>query len=123
MSASSRCLRRLGCWRAGACMRFEAEKAEIEKLFDEKPSAYTEDHFRLFHEFKQALNAGQIRAAERDASTPTGWRVNAWVKKGILLGFRMGVVVDMSIDPARQPWFDKATYPVKHFTAASGVRI
>ena len=41
-------------------------------------------------DFKNALNAGQMRAAEPDASTPTGWRVNAWVKKGILLGFRMG---------------------------------
>ena len=39
--------------------------------------------------------------------------MNGWVKKGILLGFRMGAVVDMSIDTTRQPWFDKATYPVK----------
>jgi 2,3,4,5-tetrahydropyridine-2,6-dicarboxylate N-succinyltransferase len=49
--------------------------------------------------------------------------VNGWVKKGILLGFRMGAVVDMSIDTARQPWFDKATYPVKSFSTGSGVRI
>jgi 2,3,4,5-tetrahydropyridine-2-carboxylate N-succinyltransferase len=49
--------------------------------------------------------------------------VNAWVKKGILLGLRMGSIVDMSIDPIRQPYFDKNTVPVKQFTAASGVRI
>ena len=49
--------------------------------------------------------------------------MNAWVKKGILLGFRMGGIVDMSVDPVRQPFFDKSTYPVKTFTALSGVRI
>ncbi len=98
-------------------------QAEIEKLFDEKPAAYTEDHFRLFQKFKDALNAGTIRAAEPDPQAKSGWRVNGWVKKGILLGFRMGAVVDMSIDATRQPFFDKATYPVKHFTAQSGIRI
>jgi 2,3,4,5-tetrahydropyridine-2-carboxylate N-succinyltransferase len=64
-----------------------------------------------------------VRAAEPDPSTRTGWRVNAWVKKGILLGFRMGGVIDMSVDSGRQPFFDKSTFPVKHFTAQSGVRI
>jgi len=98
-------------------------QADIEKLFDEKPQAYTEDHFRLFAEFKAALNAGAIRAAEPDAAAKSGWRVNGWVKKGILLGFRMGGVVDMSVDRTRQPFFDKATYPVKYFTPQSGVRI
>jgi 2,3,4,5-tetrahydropyridine-2-carboxylate N-succinyltransferase len=98
-------------------------QAEIEKLFDEKPGDYTEDHFHLFQEFKDALNAGTIRAAEPDPHAKSGWRVNGWVKKGILLGFRMGVVVDMSIDATRQPFYDKATYPVKRFTAQSGVRI
>jgi len=98
-------------------------QAEIEKLFDEKPAAYTEDHFRLFQKFKDALNAGTIRAAEPDPLATSGWRVNGWVKKGILLGFRMGAVVDMSIDATRQPFFDKASYPVKRFTAQSGVRI
>jgi 2,3,4,5-tetrahydropyridine-2-carboxylate N-succinyltransferase len=45
------------------------------------------------------------------------------VKKGILLGFRMGAVVDMSVNPTRQPWFDKATFPVQRFTADRGIRI
>ena len=49
--------------------------------------------------------------------------MNGWVKKGILVGFRLGGIVDMSIDPHRQPFFDKSTYPVKQFTPADGVRI
>ena len=98
-------------------------QAEIEQLFDQPPEAYTPEHFRLFHEFKDALNHGHIRAAEPDPSTSSGWRVNGWVKKGILLGFRMGGVVDMSVDTARQPFFDKSTYPVKRLSARSGVRV
>ena len=96
---------------------------EIEALFDNAPAAYSPAHFALFARFKAALNTGQARAAEPDASSPTGWRVNPWVKKGILLGFRMGAIVDMSVNAARQPFFDKATWPVKRLDAASGVRI
>lgn len=98
-------------------------QTDIEALFDQKPSNYTEEHFALFARFKEALNSGAVRAAEPDPSTKTGWRVNAWVKKGILLGFRMGGIVDMSVDATRQPFFDKATWPVKRITAASGVRV
>jgi len=96
---------------------------EIEQLFDDNPGRYAEEHLRLFQRFKDALNAGEIRAAEPDAARASGWRVNAWVKKGILLGFRIGTMVDMSIDASRQPFFDKSTYPVKKFSAESGVRI
>ena len=98
-------------------------QAEIERLFDDPPAAYTEAHLRLFAEFKEALNSGAVRAAEPDGSSSTGWRVNAWVKKGILLGFRMGSIVDMSIDASRQPFLDKSTYPVKKLNANSGVRV
>jgi len=98
-------------------------QAEIEKLFDDKPATYTQEHFHLFENFKRALNAGEIRAAEPDASAKTGWRVNTWVKKGILIGFRMGTVVDMSIDAGRQPWMDKSTFPVKQIASDQGVRI
>ncbi len=98
-------------------------QSEIETLFDSKPAAYTEDHFRLFYSLKEGLNRGEIRAAEPDPSAPTGWRVNGWIKKGILLGFRMGAIVDMSIDASRQPWFDKATYPVRRIAPDAGVRI
>ena len=95
----------------------------IEPLFDHPPAKYTDEHFRVFQAFKDALNRGEVRAAQPDASAKTGWRANAWVKKGILLGFRMGKIVDMSIDAARQPFFDKSTYPVKNMSADSGVRI
>src|SRR5207253_9730145 len=81
------------------------------------------EHFRLFRDFKAALNRGEIRAAQPDASTKSGWRVNAWVKKGILLGFRMGAIADMSIDASKQPFFDKSTYPARGFAASDGVRI
>lgn len=95
----------------------------IEALFDNPPASYLPEHFALFADFKRELNAGRIRAAEPDATQATGWRVNAWVKKGILLGFRLGGIVDMSIDPTRLPFLDKATYPVKTFTPADGIRI
>jgi 2,3,4,5-tetrahydropyridine-2-carboxylate N-succinyltransferase len=96
---------------------------KIESLFDNKPATYTEDDFRSFYDFKRALNSGEVRAAEPDSASESGWRVNGWVKKGILLGFRLGTIVDMSIDATRQPWLDKATYPVKSFTPDNGVRI
>lgn len=96
---------------------------EIEQLFDAPPPQYTEDHRRTFEGFKSALNRGEVRAAEPDAGSKTGWRVNAWVKKGILLGFRMGKVVDMSVDRERQPFFDKDTYPAKAVNLASQLRI
>jgi 2,3,4,5-tetrahydropyridine-2-carboxylate N-succinyltransferase len=99
------------------------QPSQIERLFDEPPAHYTEEHFRLFREFKDALNRGEIRAAEPDPAAKTGWRANAWVKKGILLGFRMGGVVDMSIDPKRQPFIDKSTYPVRAIAPADGIRI
>jgi 2,3,4,5-tetrahydropyridine-2-carboxylate N-succinyltransferase len=96
-------------------------QADIEKLFDEKPDRYTEEHFRLFEAFKAALNRGEARAAEPDLSAKSGWRVNAWVKKGVLLGFRMGKLVEMSAGPL--PFFDKSTYPLKRLDVADGVRI
>ncbi len=99
------------------------DSSAIENLFDNKPEKYTEEHFALFSDFKAALNEGAIRAAEPDAASSTGWRVNAWVKKGILLGFRIGGIVDMSINVGRQPFFDKSTYPVRRMTAQDGVRI
>src|SRR5437764_427965 len=95
----------------------------IEKLFDEAPKLYEEEHHRLFRDFKAALNRGEIRAAEPDPCAKSGWRVNAWVKKGILVDFRMGAIAYMSSDVAKQPFFDKSTYPVRSFSASDGVRI
>ena len=98
-------------------------QTEIEHLFDHKPPTYTAEHFDLFYQFKHKLNLGEVRAAQPDAFAKNGWRVTPWVKKGILLGFRMGAIVDMSIDRSRQPFFDKATYPVRQFSADDAVRI
>ena len=98
-------------------------QAEIETLFDSPPPQFTPEHLAIFTRFKEALNSGAVRAAEPDATSNTGWRVNAWVKKGILLGFRMGAIVDMSIDRVRQPFLDKSTYPAKQFSETSGIRI
>jgi 2,3,4,5-tetrahydropyridine-2-carboxylate N-succinyltransferase len=96
-------------------------QAEIEQLFDNKPAEYTGDHFRLFEQFRDALDQGRVRAAEPDAASRTGWRVNAWVKKGILLGFRMGGIVDMSVGDLT--FRDKHTYPLKRFDTQAAFRI
>ncbi|HKF41332.1 MAG TPA: 2,3,4,5-tetrahydropyridine-2,6-dicarboxylate N-succinyltransferase [Candidatus Acidoferrum sp.] len=98
-------------------------QSQIEALFDSPPSSYRKEHFELFQKFKTSLNRGEIRAAEPDGACGTGWRVNPWVKKGILLGFRMGTMEDMSIDVMRQPFFDKSTYPVRRLTMDDGVRL
>src|SRR5271169_4269951 len=98
-------------------------QSQIEALFETPPASFREEHFELFKTFKAGLNRGEIRSAEPDAAVSTGWRVNTWVKKGILLGFRMGTIVDMSIDARRQPFFDKSTYPVRAFTSSDCVRI
>jgi 2,3,4,5-tetrahydropyridine-2,6-dicarboxylate N-succinyltransferase len=98
-------------------------RAEIERLFDEQPEHYSESDHELFQRFKNALNSGEIRAAEPDGTSKSGWRVNAWVKKGILLGFRMGRVVEMCSEGAQQDFFDKSTFPLKNFSIDSGVRI
>jgi 2,3,4,5-tetrahydropyridine-2-carboxylate N-succinyltransferase len=89
----------------------------IEPLFDTAPE-------QAFTELLDALNAGLVRAAEPDPASHSGWRVNTWVKKGILLGFKLGKIVDMSVEGAgKLPFFDKHTYPVKPVVAGDGVRI
>lgn len=93
-------------------------REEIAALFAGPPAEYGREHHELFQRFKDALNRGEIRAAEPDPSSPSGWRVNAWVKQGILLGFRIGKIVDMS---AGLPFLDKDTYPLRK--PGEGVRI
>ena len=70
----------------------------IEELYACQTDQYGDEHFRAFDEFKSALNEGHVRAAESDPTSPTGWKVNTWVKKGILLGFRIGRVVEMHLE-------------------------
>jgi 2,3,4,5-tetrahydropyridine-2-carboxylate N-succinyltransferase len=98
--------------------------ARIEALVAEKDLAAHRDEARaIFAELRQALSDGLVRAAEPDASTPTGWRVNTWVKQGILLGFRSGGLVDVSADHGRWPFFDKDTLPLRRFTVSDNVRV
>jgi 2,3,4,5-tetrahydropyridine-2,6-dicarboxylate N-succinyltransferase len=88
-----------------------------------------------FHQLRDALEAGTLRAAEPDPTAPPlfggqTYRVNAWVKRGILLGFRIGVLTQMGaqtgqLSPSAQDlsFVDKDTYPIRRFTAEQGIRI
>ena len=97
----------------------------IERLYAEPPASYEPEHRELFGRFKEALNRGEIRAAEPDSASATGWRVNPWVKQGILAGFRMGEIVDMSVGggPGTLPFLDKSTYPPRPLDPKAGVRV
>ena len=97
--------------------------ATIDRLFETKTDTYGPEFHDAFLAFKAALNRGEARAAEPSPESPLGWKVNAWVKRGILLGFRIGAIVDMSADHGRMPFFDKSTYPLRKFDVSSGVRI
>jgi 2,3,4,5-tetrahydropyridine-2-carboxylate N-succinyltransferase len=72
---------------------------------------------------RDARSARTVPAAEPDAASPLGWRVNAWVKQGILLGFRFGETVDVSMDHGKWPFYDKDTLPMKRPGVAAGIRI
>ncbi len=74
-----------------------------------------------FLQLRTALETGELRAAEPDAASPTGWRVNAWVKRGILLGFRLGILAELP--GGGLSFVDKHTYPVRSFSVDDGVRI
>ncbi len=75
----------------------------------------------IFLQFRDALTQGKVRAAEPDPNSPTGWRVNAWVKQGILLGFRLGHLESMGGHDLS--FVDKSTFPARNFSPADGVRI
>ena len=95
----------------------------IESLFAQGPGADKADARAAFAELQAALGKGDVRAAEPDPKAASGWRVNAWVKQGILLGFRFGDTVDMSADHGRWPFYDKDTMPLKKPGLAAGIRI
>jgi 2,3,4,5-tetrahydropyridine-2,6-dicarboxylate N-succinyltransferase len=94
-------------------------REQIEKLSASRKKTFADEDFICFEQFKRSLARGEIRAAERAADGK--WRVNDWVKHGILLGFRMGNLVDMS--QGGKIFFDKHTYPLRPTTIAEGVRI
>ncbi|WP_035348752.1 2,3,4,5-tetrahydropyridine-2,6-dicarboxylate N-succinyltransferase [Edaphobacter aggregans] len=98
-------------------------QGKIEHWFAQGAEAIgNKDAEAAFYELRRALEAGTLRSAEPDASMPLGWRVNAWVKRGILLGFRLGQMVEMGC-PDGFRFVDKATYPARRFGAADGVRV
>ena len=97
--------------------------ADIESLAAAGAEANRDAARAAFARLRAQLSAGEVRAAEPDPSAPTGWRVNTWVKKGILLGFRFGDTTDMSADHGRWPFFDKDTLPLKRFNGQTAVRV
>ncbi len=107
----------------------------IEELYASRDSS-PEDCLQAFEELKTGLNEGTIRAAEPHPAAPTGWRVNAWVKKGILLGFRIGHTVEMSLRTCAHladeaagtldagfQFRDKRTYPLQCLPAERNIRV
>jgi 2,3,4,5-tetrahydropyridine-2-carboxylate N-succinyltransferase len=100
----------------------EPLQSEIERHFAAGAAA-TEDPAAMaaFLALRSALESGAVRAASPDADAATGWRVNAWVKQGILLGFRLGALEEFP-SPCLS-FVDKHTFPVRRLGVADGVRI
>ncbi len=97
-----------------------ALREKIELLYDkDNQSIDRKEGLQAFNELKFFLNHGEVRAA---SPSPNGWIIHQWVKKGILLGFRLGELVDDSINEQFR-YFDKSTYPLKKFTKDDNVRI
>jgi 2,3,4,5-tetrahydropyridine-2-carboxylate N-succinyltransferase len=106
----------------------------IEHFFAQGPAAIgNPEALTAFHQLRDALEAGTLRSAQPDPNSPTGYRVNAWVKRGILLGFRLGALIQMGgqtdetgqRSPSAQDltFVDKSTYPARRFTPEQGIRI
>lgn len=95
----------------------------IGQLFAAGAAANKDEARRAFFELQRQLGEGEARAAEPDDSMSSGWRVNPWVKQGILLGFRFGDVIDCSADHGKWPFYDKDTMPLKKPGMGAGVRI
>jgi 2,3,4,5-tetrahydropyridine-2-carboxylate N-succinyltransferase len=99
----------------------QLEKA-IERHFAAGPAAIDDPAaMTAFFALRSAIESGEVRAASPDTAEPTGWRVNAWVKRGILLGFRLGALEETAA--GRLSFVDKHTYPARHFTVGEGVRV
>lgn len=67
------------------------------------------------------LETGDVRAARKDADGT--WRAVHWVKRGILLAFRAGRVIDMSPPGGMFRFFDKGTIPPRPLGIGHGVRV
>jgi 2,3,4,5-tetrahydropyridine-2,6-dicarboxylate N-succinyltransferase len=94
----------------------------IERYFSAGPDAIGDPTaLDVFNEFRKGLESGELRSASPDPAAPHGWRVNVWVKQGILLGFRLGVLAE--VPGGGLSFVDKNTYPVRQFSASDGVRV
>ena len=106
---------------------FSELQQSIEEHFASGAAAIANpEAMEAFLTLRSLLESGGLRSASPDADTATGWRVNAWVKQGILLGFRLGSLVDFSAHEqatGELSFVDKHTYPARHFTAADGIRV
>lgn len=97
-----------------------ALRETIERFTAGVPAGQEAAAHDAFLNFRGRLSRGELRAAERG---PDGqWRANAWVKAGILLGFRLGRVLPVLPD-SPFPFFDKDTWPLREMPADHGVRI
>ena len=87
---------------------------EIQRLFAQNNDSERErERVRfIFEQLRSELSAGRVRAAEPDPSAPTGWKVNTWVKQGILLGFRAGKISVYPSTHKDMPYLDKDTLPL-----------
>ena len=95
-------------------MTTEKLQEVVEQLFAAgSAAASAASAMDAFLELREALERGEVRAASPDPTTAIGWRVNAWVKQGILLGFRIGALQDFS--SGGFSFVDKHTYPVLNF--------
>src|SRR5438876_2002460 len=92
---------------------------EIERLLSLPAQEARRDGLAVIQELRAGLNRGEFRAAEK---TSSGWKTNLWVKRGILLAFRIGVVEDRSVSEEFH-FFDKDTLPAKPLGAGDGVRV
>ncbi len=99
---------------------FSTLRSRVEQLFAAGAAADKAAARATWDEVRAALTAGTLRSAEPDAASPTGWRVNPWVKQAILLSFRHGDLADVS---GAFPFYDKDTLPVRRPGLAAGVRI
>ena len=95
-------------------------REQIEAIAARQDSPFTPDDRAVFDELKRALNRGEVRAAEKTESGK--WLVNSWVKQGLLLGFRMGAITDVSAGEVFK-FVDKDTYPTRPTTIDENVRI
>ncbi len=97
----------------------ESLKTAIERLASQDEVERNRDARQIFMDFRDALTEGKIRAAEKIGEQ---WVVNAWVKQGILLGFRLGELSETSLD-ASLSFVDKDTFPARRFTVRDRVRV